>query len=157
MIFTVQLNQCGPSKAAGRAPLMGGSRNSLNGVSKGWFSSWSSRTPARSPPRLRLDRPRRSFPGRRRESRAWDRKYGRMRLEGEEQKLTCSSSSVRVSPSSFATRFRFLNEIFPVQSSSNSRKAFTISSLESFSLCDAESMINHNTKGETRGRVSWAV
>lgn len=156
MIFTVQWNQCGPSKA-GRAPPMGGSPHSPNGVSKGWFSSWSSRTPARSPRRLRLGRPRRSFPGGRREAGVWVRKRGRVRPEGDEPKLTCSSSSVSVSPSSFATRFRFLNEIFPVQSSSNSRKAFTISSLESFSLCDAESMMNYNTKGETRGRVSWAV
>lgn len=48
---------------------------------------------------------------------------------------TCNSSSVRFSPSSLATLLRFLNEIFPVQSSSNRRKAFIISSLESFSLC----------------------
>lgn len=46
---------------------------------------------------------------------------------------TCSSSSVRFSPSSLATLFRFLNEILPVSSSSNSLKAFRISSLESFS------------------------
>lgn len=46
---------------------------------------------------------------------------------------TCSSSSVRFSPSSLATLFKFLNEILPVSSSSNSRKAFRISSLESFS------------------------
>lgn len=46
---------------------------------------------------------------------------------------TCSSSSVRFSPSSFATLFRFLKEILPVSSSSNKRKAFRISSLESFS------------------------
>lgn len=49
---------------------------------------------------------------------------------------TCSSSSVRFSPSSLATLFRFLNEILPVSSSSNSRKAFRISSLESFSACN---------------------
>lgn len=47
--------------------------------------------------------------------------------------FTCSSSSVRFSPSSLATLFRFLKEILPVSSSSNSRKAFRISSLESFS------------------------
>lgn len=47
--------------------------------------------------------------------------------------LTCSSSSVRFSPSSLATLFRFLKEILPVSSSSNRRKAFRISSLESFS------------------------
>lgn len=46
---------------------------------------------------------------------------------------TCSSSSVRFSPSSLATLFRFLKEILPVSSSSKSRKAFRISSLESFS------------------------
>lgn len=48
---------------------------------------------------------------------------------------TCSSTSVRFSPSSLATLLRFLNEIFPVQSSSKSRKAFSISSFVSFSLC----------------------
>lgn len=48
---------------------------------------------------------------------------------------TCSSASVRFSPSSLATLLRFLNEIFPVQSSSKSRKAFSISSFVSFSLC----------------------
>lgn len=46
---------------------------------------------------------------------------------------TCSSSSVRFSPSSLATLFRFLKEILPVSSSSKRRKAFRISSLESFS------------------------
>lgn len=49
------------------------------------------------------------------------------------EKFTCNSSSVRFSPSSFATRFRFLNEIRPVSSSSNNRKAFRISSFVSFS------------------------
>jgi len=48
--------------------------------------------------------------------------------------LACNSSSVKFSPSSFATRLRFLNEILPVSSSSNSRNAFKISSFESFSL-----------------------
>ena len=33
--------------------------------------------------------------------------------------LTCNSSSVRFSPNSLATRFKFLNEILPVSSSSN--------------------------------------
>lgn len=46
---------------------------------------------------------------------------------------TCSSSSVRFSPSSLATLFRFRKDIFPVSSSSKSRKALRISSLESFS------------------------
>lgn len=49
------------------------------------------------------------------------------------QVQTCSSSSVRFSPSSLATRLRFLKEIFPVSSSSKSLKALRISSLESFS------------------------
>jgi len=47
--------------------------------------------------------------------------------------ITCSSSSVRFSPSSFATRFKLSNEIFPVSSSSNSLNAFKISSFVSFS------------------------
>jgi len=34
--------------------------------------------------------------------------------------LTCNSSSVKFSPNSFATRFKFLNEILPVLSSSKS-------------------------------------
>lgn len=46
-----------------------------NGVSKGWSSSLSSKTPARSPRRLRPDRPRRSSPGRGRESEACRSKY----------------------------------------------------------------------------------
>ncbi len=33
--------------------------------------------------------------------------------------ISCSSSSVMFSPSSLATRFRFLKEILPVSSSSN--------------------------------------
>merc|ERR1719487_2822034 len=45
--------------------------------------------------------------------------------------ISCNSSSVILSPSSFATRFKFLNEILPVSSSSNKRKAFKISSLGS--------------------------
>merc|ERR1719181_941303 len=45
--------------------------------------------------------------------------------------ISWSSSSVMRSPSSFATRFRFLNEIFPVSSSSNKRNALRISSLGS--------------------------
>merc|ERR1711920_967937 len=45
--------------------------------------------------------------------------------------ISCNSSSVIRSPSSFATRFRFLKEILPVSSSSKSRKAFKISSLGS--------------------------
>ena len=48
--------------------------------------------------------------------------------------ISWSSSSVMFSPSSFATRFRFRNEILPVSSSSKSRKAFRISSRLSFSL-----------------------
>mmetsp|Transcript_20203 Transcript_20203/g.24493 ORF Transcript_20203/g.24493 Transcript_20203/m.24493 type:complete len:202 (-) Transcript_20203:109-714(-) len=47
--------------------------------------------------------------------------------------ISCNSSSDMFSPSSFATRFRFLNVIFPVSSSSKSLNAFSISSLESFS------------------------
>ena len=47
---------------------------------------------------------------------------------------TWSSSSVRFSPNSLATRLRFLNDIFPVSSSSKSLKAFIISSFESFSF-----------------------
>lgn len=47
--------------------------------------------------------------------------------------ISCSSSSVKFSPNSFATRFRFLNEIVPVSSSSNRRKALRISSFVSFS------------------------
>mgnify|MGYP001791798417 CR=1 FL=1 len=50
------------------------------------------------------------------------------------RRQTCNSSSVRFSPSSLATRFKFLNEIFPVVSSSNNLKALSISSFESFSL-----------------------
>merc|ERR1711924_247962 len=42
--------------------------------------------------------------------------------------ISWSSSSVIRSPSSLATRFRFLKEIFPVSSSSKSRNAFRISS-----------------------------
>mmetsp|Transcript_124829 Transcript_124829/g.335060 ORF Transcript_124829/g.335060 Transcript_124829/m.335060 type:complete len:200 (-) Transcript_124829:8-607(-) len=45
--------------------------------------------------------------------------------------ISCNSSSVIRSPNSFATRFRFLKEILPVSSSSNSLKAFNISSLGS--------------------------
>mmetsp|Transcript_22680 Transcript_22680/g.66035 ORF Transcript_22680/g.66035 Transcript_22680/m.66035 type:complete len:201 (+) Transcript_22680:523-1125(+) len=48
--------------------------------------------------------------------------------------ISCSSSSVMFSPSSFATRLRLRKEIFPVSSSSNKRKALRISSRESFSL-----------------------
>ncbi|MPC24820.1 hypothetical protein E2C01_017913 [Portunus trituberculatus] len=47
--------------------------------------------------------------------------------------ISCSSSSVRFSPRVSATRFRFAKEILPVLSSSNSLKAFRISSLTSFS------------------------
>jgi len=43
-------------------------------------------------------------------------------------RLACSSSSVIFSPSSFATRFRFLKLILPVSSSSNNLKALRISS-----------------------------
>ena len=43
------------------------------------------------------------------------------------------SSSVMFSPSSLATRFKFLKEILPVSSSSNRRKAFIISSRGSLS------------------------
>merc|ERR1719504_338976 len=42
--------------------------------------------------------------------------------------ISCNSSSVIRSPSSLATRLRFLNEIFPVSSSSKSRNALRISS-----------------------------
>merc|ERR1712137_238222 len=45
--------------------------------------------------------------------------------------ISWSSSSVMRSPSSLATRLRFLKEIFPVSSSSKSLKAFNISSLGS--------------------------
>ncbi|ETV90799.1 hypothetical protein H310_14468 [Aphanomyces invadans] len=48
--------------------------------------------------------------------------------------ISCNSSSVMFSPSSFATRLRFRKLILPVSSSSNSRNAFRISSRESFSL-----------------------
>mmetsp|Transcript_45823 Transcript_45823/g.74772 ORF Transcript_45823/g.74772 Transcript_45823/m.74772 type:complete len:235 (-) Transcript_45823:34-738(-) len=48
--------------------------------------------------------------------------------------ISCNSSSVIRSPSSFATRFKFLKEIFPVLSSSKSLKAFRTSSLGSRSL-----------------------
>uniref|UniRef100_H2XPS4 Uncharacterized protein n=1 Tax=Ciona intestinalis TaxID=7719 RepID=H2XPS4_CIOIN len=48
--------------------------------------------------------------------------------------ISCSSSSVKFSPNSLATLFKFLNDIFPVSSSSNKRNAFKISSFESFSL-----------------------
>jgi hypothetical protein len=47
--------------------------------------------------------------------------------------ISWSSSSVKFSPSSLQTLFKFLNEMRPVSSSSNSLKALTISSLESFS------------------------
>lgn len=47
--------------------------------------------------------------------------------------ISCNSSSVKFSPSSLATRFKFLKEIVPVSSSSNNRKALRISSLVSFS------------------------
>jgi hypothetical protein len=49
--------------------------------------------------------------------------------------ISASSSSVMVSPSSFATRLRFRKEILPFSSSSKRRKALEISSLLSFSLC----------------------
>merc|ERR1712085_87908 len=45
--------------------------------------------------------------------------------------ISCNSSSVILSPSSFATRFKFLNDIFPVSSSSKSLNAFKISSFGS--------------------------
>merc|ERR1740138_1379989 len=45
--------------------------------------------------------------------------------------ISWSSSSVMRSPSSFATRFKFLKEILPVSSSSKRRKAFRISSFGS--------------------------
>lgn len=48
--------------------------------------------------------------------------------------ISCNSSSVIVSPSSLATLFRFLSEIFPVLSSSKSLNAFKIYSLGSLSL-----------------------
>merc|ERR1712166_1062445 len=47
--------------------------------------------------------------------------------------MSCSSSSVMFSPSSFATRLRFLKEILPVLSSSNNLNTLLISSLVSFS------------------------
>ena len=48
--------------------------------------------------------------------------------------ISCSSSSVIVSPNYLETLFRFLSEILPVLSSSKSLKAFKISSLGSLSL-----------------------
>lgn len=45
--------------------------------------------------------------------------------------ISCSSSSVRFSPSSFATRFRFRKEMPPVLSSSKREKTFAISSRSS--------------------------
>ena len=90
--------------------------------------------------------------------------------------LTCSSSSVRFSPNSLHTLFRLLKEILPleikrwknqfhiiisviqraahltVSSSSNSLKAFSISSFESFSLCEThhkqEESTDHVHEGE---------
>ena len=47
--------------------------------------------------------------------------------------ISCNSSSVIVSPSSLATLFKFLSEIFPVLSSSKSLNAFKISSRGSLS------------------------
>lgn len=48
--------------------------------------------------------------------------------------LCCRNSPLIVSPSSFATRLRFLKEIFPVWSSSNRLKTFWMSSRVSLSL-----------------------
>jgi len=47
---------------------------------------------------------------------------------------------------SLATRFKFLKEILPVSSSSNSRNAFRISSLESFSLIFAVIICRNSSK-----------
>eukprot|EP01033_Poteriospumella_lacustris_P006943 gene6943-gene7667 len=47
---------------------------------------------------------------------------------------SCRYSPLIVSPSSFATRLRFLNEIFPVWSSSKRLKTFWMSSRVSLSL-----------------------
>jgi len=60
--------------------------------------------------------------------------------------LACNSSSVKFSPSSLATRLRFLNEILPVSSSSNNRNAFKISSFESFSLILAVIIVRKSLK-----------
>ncbi|KAJ9463570.1 hypothetical protein DIPPA_06311 [Diplonema papillatum] len=46
--------------------------------------------------------------------------------------ISCRTSSPGFSPSSFATSFRFANEILPVLSMSNSWNALKISSGESF-------------------------
>merc|ERR1711862_432764 len=45
--------------------------------------------------------------------------------------ISCSSSSVILSPSSLAPMFKFLKEILPVSSSSNKRNALRISSFGS--------------------------
>ena len=57
---------------------------------------------------------------------------------------TCNSSSVMFSPSSLATRLRFLKEILPVSSSSNNLKAFRISSCSISLRC------------RTRQQAAWA-
>mmetsp|Transcript_34672 Transcript_34672/g.80483 ORF Transcript_34672/g.80483 Transcript_34672/m.80483 type:complete len:206 (+) Transcript_34672:166-783(+) len=44
--------------------------------------------------------------------------------------ISCSSSSVRLSPNSCAMRFKFRKEIFPVSSSSNNANTLSISALE---------------------------
>ena len=91
--------------------------------------------------------------------------------------LTCSSSSVRFSPSSLATLFKLLKEILPykgtmtykynnqqltgtpaiiarltVSSSSKSLKAFKISSLESFSLCKIQQKTRYVIPVQSRGQ-----
>ena len=60
--------------------------------------------------------------------------------------ISWSSSSVMFSPNSLATRFKFLKEIFPVSSSSNSRNAFMISSRLSRSPILAVIMARNSSK-----------
>mmetsp|Transcript_28310 Transcript_28310/g.72513 ORF Transcript_28310/g.72513 Transcript_28310/m.72513 type:complete len:291 (+) Transcript_28310:217-1089(+) len=60
--------------------------------------------------------------------------------------ISCNSSSVIFSPSSLATRFRFLKEILPVSSSSKRRNALRISSLLSFSLILAVIICRNSSK-----------
>lgn len=105
-------------------------------VSKGRFSSWSAGTPPGSLLRLHPGLLHLSSPLCTQHRRGLEERWGRgsvILVWVHSTGRTCSSSSVRFSPSSLATLLRFLKEIFPVSSSSNSRKAFRISSLESFS------------------------
>ena len=52
---------------------------------------------------------------------------------------TCSSSSVMLSPSSLATRFKFLKLILPVSSSSNSLNACS-SQTQTSHICHTQGM-----------------